>query len=140
MACGQNFAQSCHYEHQEEVSLFGDGKARLLLSKEKVCNNGTRRFVSLVFKGICSLIRYWTELTRWGILWRRIQFLSIVCSLSPSVFAGCGNRQRSGHCCSEIAFTDQSTRAGCIQPKEPGPLCCRIVHRDGQYTLSLVWT
>lgn len=30
-------------------------------------------------------------------------------------FAGCGNRQHSGHCCSEIAFTDQSTRRGCIQ-------------------------
>lgn len=27
-------------------------------------------------------------------------------------FAGCGNRQHFGHCCSEIAFTDQSTRNG----------------------------
>lgn len=55
-------------------------------------------------------------------------------------FAGCGNRQHSGHCCSEIAFTDQSTRRGCIQPGEPGALRCRIVHRDGQCTLSLVGT
>lgn len=55
-------------------------------------------------------------------------------------FAGCGNRHHSGHCCSEIAFTDQSTRRSCIQPGEPGALHCRIVHRDGQCTLSLVWT
>lgn len=56
-------------------------------------------------------------------------------------FAGCGNRQHSGHCFSEIAFTDQSTRPGWgIQPGEPGALRFKIVHRDGQCTLSLVWT
>lgn len=55
-------------------------------------------------------------------------------------FAGCGNRQHFGHCCSEIAFTEQSSRTGCIQPGEPGARHSRMVHRDGQCTLSLVWT
>lgn len=55
-------------------------------------------------------------------------------------FAGCGNRQHSGHCCSEIAFTDLSTRTDCIQLREPGAPHCRIVHRDGQCTISLVLT
>lgn len=55
-------------------------------------------------------------------------------------FTGCGNRQHFGHCCFEIAFTDQSTRTGCIQPGEPGAPHSKIVHKDGQCTLSLVWT
>lgn len=67
-------------------------------------------------------------------------FYQLCVSYPLVVFVGCGNRQHSGHCCSEIAFTDQSTRTGCIQSEEPGALHCRIVHRDGQCTLSLVWT
>ena len=111
---------------------------------KKAGNNAARcSFVSPVFKGICSLIRYRKQLaTCW---WEPMEknTLSINCVFPyPLVaFAGCGNRQHSGHCCSEIAFTDQSTRTGCIQRwGEPGALRCRIVHRDGQCTLSLVWT
>lgn len=52
-------------------------------------------------------------------------------------FAGCGNKQRSGRCCSEIAFTDQSTRTGWgIQSGEPEALRFGA----GQCSLSLVWT
>lgn len=75
-----------------------------------------------------------------GTYGKRIHFLSIVFSLSPGGVCGCGNRHHSGHCWSEIAFTDQSTRTSCIQPGDLGALHCRIVHRDGQCTLSLVWT
>lgn len=93
-----------------------------------------------IFKAICSLIRYRKQLATWW--WEPMEknTLSINCVFLIPWFVGCGNRQHSGHCCSEIAFTDQSTRTGCIQSEEPGALHCRIVHRDGQCTLSLVWT
>lgn len=73
-----------------------------------------------------------------GTYGKEYTFYQLCVSYPLVVFVGCGNRQHSGHCCSEIAFTDQSTRTGCIQSEEPGALHCRIVHRDGQCTLSLV--
>lgn len=75
-----------------------------------------------------------------GTYGKEYTFYQLCVSYPLVVFVGCGNRQHSGHCCSEIAFTDRSTRTGCIQSEEPGALHCRIVHRDGQCTLSLVWT
>lgn len=123
-----------------EVSLVADGKVRLFLSKSrKQC------CVVLCFpvsKGICSLIRYRKQLATccWEPMEREYTFYQLCFPYPLVAFAGCGNRHHSGHCCSEIAFTDQSTRRSCIQPGEPGALHCRIVHRDGQCTLSLVWT
>lgn len=94
------------------------------------------------FKGICSLIKYQKQFaTRWLGFYGKEYTLYQLCVPYPLVaFAGSGNRQHSGHWYCEIAFTGQSTRTGCIQPEEPGALHCRIVHRDGQCTLSLVWT
>lgn len=52
---------------------------------------------------------------------------------------GVGIRQQhSGRCCSEIAFTEPSTRTGWgIQPGEAAARRLSLVHRDGQCTLSL---
>lgn len=84
-----------------------DGKARLLY----IC-------FRIFFKAICSLIRYRKQLATcwWETYGKEYTFYQLCFPYPLVVFAGCGNRQHSGHCCSEIAFTDRSTRTGCIQP------------------------
>lgn len=117
-----------------------DGKARLFLSKSRQQSRLVLCFH--VFKGICSLISHRKQLATccWEPMEKEYTLYQLCFPYPPVAFAGCGNRHHSGHCCSEIAFTDQSTRRGCIQPGEPGALRRRIVHRDGQCTLSLVRT
>lgn len=111
-------------------------------SCQKAGNNAARCFVSPVFKGICSSIRFRKQLPTccWENYGKEFTFYQLCFPYPPVAFAGCGNRQDFGHCCSEIAFTDQSTRRGCIQPGKPVAWHSTIVHRDGQCTLSLVWT
>lgn len=118
----------------------GDGKARLFLSKRRqqccllLCFPCFQRhlFFDKVLETVSDMLvrTYGKEYTFYQL-----------CFPYPLVaFAGCGNRQHSGHCCSEIAFTDLSIRTDCIQLREPGASHCRIVHRDEQCTLSLVLT
>lgn len=52
-------------------------------------------------------------------------------------FAGCGNRHHSGHCCSEIAFTDQSRRTDCIQPGDQGPCAAELY--TGMDNVHYLW-
>lgn len=120
--------------------MVGDGKARLFQSKSRqqccpvLCFPRFQRhlFFDKVPETVSDMLV--------GTYGKEYTFYQLCFPYPLVAFAGCGNRQHSGHCCSEIAFTDQSTRTGCIQPGEPGALRCRIVHRDGQCTLSLVWT
>lgn len=140
MARGWLPARPCQQECLVEVTLVGDGKARLFLSKSGqqyipvLCFPRFQRhlFFDKVPETVSDMLV--------GTYGKEYTFYQLCFPYPLVAFAGCGNRQHSGHCCSEIAFTDQSTRTGCIQPGEPGALRCRIVHKDGQCTLSLVWT
>lgn len=100
-------SRPCQQQCPVEVTLVGDGKARLFY----IC-------FRIFFKAICSLIRYRKQLATcwWETYGKEYTFYQLCFSYPLVAFAGCGNRQHSGHCCSEIAFTDQSTRTGCIQP------------------------
>lgn len=112
-------------------------------SCQKAGNNTARRFVCpfqrhLFFDKVAETVSNMLV----GTYGKEYTFYQLCFPYPLVAFAGCGNRQQhSGHCCSEIAFTDQSTRTGWgIQPGEPGARRFRIVHKDGQCTLSLVWT
>lgn len=52
-------------------------------------------------------------------------------------FAGCGNRHHPGHCCSEIAFTEQSRRTGCIQTGNRGPHAAEL--HTGMDNVHYLW-
>lgn len=123
-----------------EVTLVADRKDDC---HHKADNNAAWRFVSSVFKSICSSIR-WRKLFAtcwWETYEKEYSFYQLCCPYPPVAFAGCGSRQHSGHCRSEIAFTEQSTRNGVHSARgEPGASHRRMEHRDGQCTLSLVPT
>ena len=120
MAHGWLPARPCQQEFKVEVTLVGDGEARLVLSESRQQCSPVLCFP--VFKGICSLIRHRKQLATcwWEPMEKNTLFYQLCFPYPLVAFAGCGNRQHSGHCCSEIAFTDQSRRTGCIQPGEPG--------------------
>lgn len=111
-------------------------------SCQKAGNNAARCFVSLFQRHLFfDKVPETVSDMLVGTYGKEYTFYQLCFPYPLVAFAGCGNRQHSGHCFSEIAFTDQSTRTGWgIQPGEPGALRFRIVHRDGQCTLSLVWT
>lgn len=125
----------------QQECLVADGKAKLFLSKSRkqcgpmLCFPPFQRhlFFDKAPETVSDMLV--------GTYGKEYTFYQLCFPYPLVAFAGCGNRQHSGHCFSEIAFTDQSTRTGWgIQPGEPGALRFKIVHRDGQCTLSLVWT
>ena len=66
--------------------------------------------------------------------------LSINCAvLIPQwCSVGVGIGKHSGHCCSEIAFTGQSTEQAAFSLGSQGPYTVELYTGIGQYTLSLV--